>query len=132
MLRRGKVLLVKRGRPPLKGLWSLPGGVLRTGERLRDGVRREVLEETGLEVEPAGVFEVFERIQRDAEGRAEYHYVLVDYLCRVKGGKLSAADDAERAEWVREADLEQYAMTEGTLEVIQRALKKGKRRLLRG
>lgn len=123
---------MRRGRAPLKGYWSLPGGVLRTGERLRDGVRREVLEETGLEVEPSGIFEVFERIQTDAQGRTEYHYVLVDYLCRVKGGELRAADDAENARWVPREELGRYPITEGTLEVIRRAMRKGKRRLLRG
>ncbi|HMD47585.1 MAG TPA: NUDIX hydrolase, partial [Bryobacteraceae bacterium] len=77
-----KILLVERGKEPLKGYWSLPGGILETGERLEDALRREVLEETGLEVEPLSIFEIFERIMPDAAGRAEYHYVLIDYLCR--------------------------------------------------
>jgi ADP-ribose pyrophosphatase YjhB (NUDIX family) len=132
VVKRGKILLVRRGRAPLKGYWSLPGGVLRTGERLRDGVRREVREETGLEVEPLGVFEVFERILADGRGRTRYHYVLVDYLCRVQGGELRAADDAESARWVASKELGRYPMTEGTLEVIRRAMRKGRRKLLRG
>ena len=74
------VLLVKRGGEPLKGWWSIPGGLLETGEKLEDAVRRETLEETGLVVEIAYHFDIFERIMRDAGGRAEYHYVLVDYV----------------------------------------------------
>ncbi len=125
ILQRGKVLLVERGHEPLKGYWSLPGGVLEAGERLEDAIRREVREETGLEVKPLGIFEVFERINRDKDGRAEYHYVLVDYLCRAAGGKLHPADDASRAEWVAEARLPEYRITEGTLEVIRRAFRQG-------
>lgn len=125
ILRRGRVLLVERGREPLKGQWSLPGGVLEAGERLKDGIRREVMEETGLEVEPLGIFEVFERISRDEKGRPEYHYVLVDYLCRVTGGELHPADDVTRAEWVPPARLPEYHITEGTLAVIQKAFRRG-------
>src|SRR5258708_3416272 len=78
--RRGPILLVERGGQPLKGYWSLPGGLVETGETLVEAVRREILEETGLKVEPAKLFEVFERIMRDPQGRAEYHYVLADYV----------------------------------------------------
>jgi len=115
------ILLVERAREPLQGWWSLPGGVLEPGELLRDAVCREVLEETGLIVEPLEVIEIFERIIRDAEGRAEYHYVLVDYLCRVIGGVLAASDDAARAEWFARQDLPKLRITEGTLPVIERA-----------
>ena len=115
------MLLVERAREPLKGWWSLPGGVLETGERLRDGICREVLEETGLVVEPLSVVEIFERILRDAEGRVEYHYVLIDYLCRLTGGALCAADDACNAAWVPRADLTRYRITEGSLPVIEKA-----------
>jgi ADP-ribose pyrophosphatase YjhB (NUDIX family) len=115
------VLLVERGREPLKGWWSLPGGVLETGEFLKDGIRREVLEETGLTVEPVALVEVFERIMRDPEGRAEYHYVLIDYLCRVSGGNACAADDAGSVAWVRREELAALRITEGTLAVIEKA-----------
>ncbi len=76
----GKLLLVERATEPLKGYWSLPGGIVEAGEKLGDGIRREVLEETGLQVEPLSMFEIFERIIPDAEGKPEYHYVLIDYL----------------------------------------------------
>lgn len=115
-----RVLLVERGQAPQKGRWSLPGGLVEIGEHLKDAVRREVREETGLEIEPLSVFEVFERIMRDETGRPEYHYVLIDYLCRVRGGELRAASDARRAVWVSRADLPSYRITEGTLAVIEK------------
>jgi len=117
------VLLVERAKPPLQGYWSLPGGVLETGERLEEGVRREVLEETGLIVKPLRIVEIFERIMRDEAGRVEYHYVLVDYLCRVSGGTLKAQDDVSRAEWVPQPRLARYKITEGTLPVIEKAFR---------
>jgi mutator protein MutT len=118
----GRVLLVERGTEPLKGTWSLPGGVVEAGETLETAVRREVLEETGLEVEPVSRAEVFERIMPGRDGKPEYHYVLIDYLCKVTGGTLAAASDAARAEWVSRAELSSYPMTEGTLAVIDRVL----------
>jgi 8-oxo-dGTP diphosphatase len=116
-----RILLVERGREPLKGYWSLPGGILEVGETLDEAIRREVLEETGLIIEPVQVVEIFERILRDSEGRAEYHYVLVDYLCRVTSGTLAAADDASRAEWFHRDELAALRLTEGTLPVIEKA-----------
>ncbi len=120
---RGRVVLVERGREPHRGAWSLPGGVVEVGESLKEAVRREVREETGLEVEPVSVVEVFERILRDAEGRTEYHYVLIDYLCRPVGGDLKAGDDAARAVWAPRSELAAYRITEGTLGVIDKALR---------
>ena len=118
------LLLVERGKEPLKGYWSLPGGIVETGEKLEEGIRREVREETGLEVEPTSVFEIFERIMPDAEGRPEYHYVLIDYLCRAVGGHLAAASDVSNVAWVPEQNLGQYRLTEGTLAVVERAFAK--------
>lgn len=116
-----RILLVERGREPLKGYWSLPGGVLECGETLKEGIGREVLEETGLVIEASTIVEVFERIMRDAEGKPEYHYVLVDYLCSVTGGTLAAGDDVARAEWFFWPDAKDLALTEGTAPVIEKA-----------
>jgi 8-oxo-dGTP diphosphatase len=99
----GRVLLVRRGREPLKGQWSLPGGLLELGESLTAGVAREVQEETGLTVEPIELIELLDRIHRE-EGRVRYHYVIADYLCRVTGGTLQAASDADDARWVERAE----------------------------
>jgi len=121
IFKRDRILMAQRGKEPLKGWWSLPGGALELGEGLQDAVRREVLEETGLEVEPVKLFEVFERIMRDDSGAPEYHYVLIDYVCRVTGGKLFPGDDVCAVEWVRRRDLGGVQITEGTLAVIERA-----------
>ena len=115
---------MERGKEPLKGCWSLPGGILELGETLAQGVRREVLEETGLHIEPLALFEIFERNMPDASGRPEYHYVLIDYLCRVTGGELRAASDVSAAAWVSQQNLPRYRLTEGTLAVVERAFQK--------
>lgn len=107
----------------MKGLWSLPGGALETGETLEQGVIREVREETGLKVEPVKVLEIFERIIRDADGAAEYHYVLIDYVCRIAGGKLGPGDDVSRVAWVARGELPAYRITPGTLPVIEKGFR---------
>ncbi len=99
----GRVLLVRRGREPLKGQWSLPGGLLELGESLTAGVAREVLEETGLVVEPIELIELLDRIHHQEE-RVRFHYVIADYLCRVTGGTLGAASDADDVRWVERAE----------------------------
>ena len=123
IFRRNYILMVERGGDPLKGWWSIPGGLVETGELLEDAIRREVREETGLEIRPAGMLQIFERIMRDSRGAAEYHYVLVDYICRVRGGMLHAGDDVSRAEWVRRPDLKNLQITEGTLAVIEKGFR---------
>jgi 8-oxo-dGTP diphosphatase len=127
----GRILLAERGGEPLKGYWSLPGGVLEVGEALADGIRREVLEETGLVVEPDGIAEVFERIMRDASGAPEYHYVLVDYFCKVVGGSLCSGDDCSDARWFDLKELPGLLLTEGTLGVIEKTYETYKRRTAR-
>jgi len=128
-----QVLLVRRAHEPLKGEWSLPGGLVELGERLTAAVRREILEETGLRVRVEGIVKTLDRITRDGAGRVKFHYVLVDFLCRVEnapGGakrraKLKAADDAAEACWVRRRDLAKYHLRPATLRVIEKAFHPG-------
>jgi 8-oxo-dGTP diphosphatase len=124
-----KVLLVRRGQEPLKGEWSLPGGALELGETLQQGVVREVLEETGLTVVPDGIVEILDRItQDDLSGQVRYHYVLVDFLCRVAGGTLRGGSDAEEARWVGQEELNEqgcYRLAPLTVQVIEKAFKLG-------
>jgi ADP-ribose pyrophosphatase YjhB (NUDIX family) len=127
ILEGDRVLMAQRGKQPLQGWWSLPGGLLEIGEALADGLRREVREETGLEVRPLGVLEVFERIMRDAAGVPEYHYVLIDYICHAAGGTLRAGDDVCAVEWVRRRDLASLQITEGTPAVIEKAFRDRRR-----
>jgi 8-oxo-dGTP diphosphatase len=103
VVEQGRVLLVQRGTEPAKGKWSIPGGLIDVGESLREAVAREVLEETGLVVEPIELIELLDRIHRDGD-RVRYHYVIADYLCRVVGGTLLAASDADAVRWVERAE----------------------------
>ncbi len=125
----GRVLLVRRGTEPMLGEWTLPGGLVEVGEPLLAGVVREVSEETGLTVEPIELIELLDRVQRDGE-RVRYHYVIADYLCRVLGGQLQAASDAEAVRWVERAEWNSHSALKidpVTVRVIengwQRALK---------
>jgi mutator protein MutT len=117
-----QVLLVKRAHEPLKGAWSLPGGVVELGETLLEALAREVGEETGLDVAIGPVVEVLDRVQRAPDGRVEYHFVIIDYLCRPRGGALACATDAADARWVAAADLARFDVTQKATEVIHRAL----------
>ena len=117
---RDRVLLVQRGNEPLKGWWSLPGGAVEVGERVEDAVCREVLEETNLEVSVVRFGEIFERIMPDAAGEIEYHYVLLDYVCEVRGGSLRAGSDSADVRWFSPEELKELPITSGTLEVVER------------
>ncbi len=130
VIHRNRVLLIRRGGEPLKGEWSIPGGMLELGEELAEGVRREIKEETGLEVEPVEVLDVFDRIMR-VGSRVQYHYVIVDYACRWKRGRLAPGSDVIDARWVRRKDLPQYHLTEKATSVIFKAFRSLKRGQLR-
>ncbi len=118
----GRVLLVRRNKEPARGLWTFPGGAVELGEPVELAVRREVLEETGLEIEVEQVFVVVDRIERDAAGRVRYHYIIVDYLARPLGGSLLAGDDADGAMWASLADLDRLEMTEPARDIARTLL----------
>jgi 8-oxo-dGTP diphosphatase len=121
VIRGGRALLIKRGGPPLQGQWSIPGGTLELGESLQEGVRRELLEETGIEVKVLDLIEVFDRIFRDASGKIQYHFVIVDYLCEALSGEASPASDVTHTAWVTQEDLKAYNLTEAATRVLTRA-----------
>ena len=115
-----RVVLVKRAHPPLQAEWSIPGGVLEVGELVRQAAVREAREETGLTVEPGELLGVYDRVLRSAEKRVQYHYVLIDFLCRRVAGDLAAASDAMEVRWFKEEDLPGLDLAEDTLEVIRK------------
>jgi len=118
-----RVVIVKRGQPPLQGEWSLPGGAVELGETLEEAVVREVLEETGLNVHVSAVVEVVDRVHRLTDGRIEYHYVIVDYLCRCRDDRpLASGSDAADARWVQAAELPTYRVAARAIGVIHKAL----------
>jgi 8-oxo-dGTP diphosphatase len=121
VIRDGRVLLIRRAGPPLQGEWSIPGGLLELGESLDQGVRRELAEETGLEVRVLDLIEVFERVFPDDDGRTKYHFVILDYLCEAVSGEARAASDVTDAAWAQEDELASYSLTPTATRVIKRA-----------
>jgi ADP-ribose pyrophosphatase YjhB (NUDIX family) len=115
-----RVLLVKRAHPPLQAQWSIPGGVLEVGELIREAAVREAREETGLIVEPEDLLGVYDRILRNPEERVQYHYVLIDFLCRRVGGELLAASDAAEVRWFAREELAPLKLAEDTIDVIRK------------
>ena len=111
IIHQSKLLIVKRANEPAKGLWSVPGGVVELGEQLHEALRREVREETGLEVDVERLLDAVDNIVFDAEDRIQYHYVLLDYLCRLRGGALKAADDVHEIQWISLEALQSLPIT---------------------
>jgi mutator protein MutT len=126
VVRDGCVLLARRGRAPSYGLWSLPGGAVELGERVQDAVQREIREECGIEIEVTDVFEVFERLVRDAEGKVQYHYVILDYVATWASGEPGASDEVLETRWVRPEDFRDYEMTKGTADVVLRMIERAR------
>lgn len=124
----GRALLIRRGSEPLRGQWSIPGGMLELGESLQQGVARELLEETGLVVRVLDLIEVFDRVyfdgkdgeQRDARG-PKFHFVIVDYLCERIAGEAIAGSDVTHVSFAREDELEEYGLTETATRVLKKA-----------
>jgi ADP-ribose pyrophosphatase YjhB (NUDIX family) len=121
VLREGKILLVQRATEPLADQWSLPGGVVRLGERLTEAAVREVLEECGLKVQIEGMLETVERIFADEEGRVRYHYVIVDFWARPLGGEAKPSSDAKAVRWVGRGELASLPLTPGLEAILHKA-----------
>ena len=117
-----RVLLIRRGQPPLLGEWSLPGGVLECGETLREAVAREAHEETGLVVETGEMLGVYERVIRDDVKRVRYHYVLIDFLCRAIGGDLKAGSDAADVRWFTRDEIPALNLAYDANDVVRKGL----------
>jgi 8-oxo-dGTP diphosphatase len=124
IIEASRVVLVKRLHPPLQAEWSIPGGVLEVGEMVRDAAIREAQEETGLTVEPGELLGVYDRILLNPEQRVQYHYVLIDFLCRRVAGDLAAASDAADVRWFAREELSALKLAEDTLDVIQKGFAK--------
>jgi len=122
IVHQGAALVVRRATEPLRGQWSIPGGMVELGETLREALAREVLEETGLAVAVGPVLDVFDSIHGEAGQPPRYHYVLIDYLCRPTGGSLCASSDASDARWATEAELDALGLRPLTEQVIRKGL----------
>lgn len=121
VFRGEEVLLVRRGKPPRLGQWSLPGGAQHVGEGAEEAARRELHEETGIEVGPMALALVVDAITRDAEGRAQYHYTIIDFAAAWLAGEARAGDDASEVAWVRPDEFDRYDLTPQTYRAIASA-----------
>ncbi|HEX4424029.1 MAG TPA: NUDIX hydrolase [Terriglobales bacterium] len=124
IIENARVLLIKRGQPPLLGEWSIPGGMLELGETVREAAIREAQEETGLTVEPGELLGVFDRVIRDEGNRVRYHYVLIDFLCRRISGDVLAAGDADDARWFTQEEAAKLPLAKDTAEVVRRGFER--------
>jgi len=118
VIQNGRALLIRRGKEPLSGQWSLPGGTLELGETINEGVCRELREETGLEVRVLELIEVFERIFRDSSNRPQYHFVILDYLCEAAAGTPRPGGDVTDVAFVAPEELNRYSLTEAVTRVL--------------
>jgi 8-oxo-dGTP diphosphatase len=124
IIEENRVVLVKRAHPPLQAQWSIPGGVLEVGELVREAAVREAREETGLIVEPGELLGVYDRVLRDPKQRVQYHYVLIDFLCRRVGGEILAGSDATEVCWFTREGLTALNLAADTQDVIQQGFRK--------
>jgi len=122
VVRDGKALVIKRAHEPRKGEWSLPGGLVELGESLQDAVRREIKEETRLDIDVGPIIETFDRVHHDDQGKIRYHFVIVDFLCWANGGDAVAGSDAEAVAWVTAAEIDDYGINAHAKAVILRGL----------
>lgn len=121
VIKDDQVLLIRRGKPPRPGSLSLPGGAQRVGETVNEGAIREVMEETGIEAHVLGLIDVVDSMTKDAEGRLQFHYTLVDVVCRWVAGEPKADGDAADALWVPLADIPDLELWSETRRIIELA-----------
>jgi 8-oxo-dGTP diphosphatase len=122
VVRGGRALIVKRRHEPRQGEWSLPGGLLHLGESLSDAARREVKEETGLDVYPEAIIETFDRVHRDPDGRIRFHFVIIDFVCESRDGDAVAGSDADAVAWATAGELDAYGVNAHAAAVIKKGL----------
>ena len=122
VVRDGRALIIKRAHEPRKGEWSLPGGLLELGESLPDAIRREIKEETTLDVTVGPIIETFDRVHRDDRGRIRYHFVIIDFVCWPTGGEAMPASDADGVAWVSYKEIDDYAVNAHAKAVIEKGL----------
>lgn len=122
MVHESRVLLVRRGRPPLEGRWSIPGGILEIGETIAEGIERELIEETGVRVRVLQLIEIYEKVMRDEDTRPQYHFVILDYACEFMEGVTQAGGDVTEVKWASEQELDGLALTGAAKRVIRKAL----------
>ena len=125
VLKDDSLLLVKRGNPPNKGCWGVPGGCLELGETLEEGVVREVLEECGIHVKVGELLDYFEVFEKDDRGRVEFHYVILDFLAEHVSGTLKAGGDVTECRFIPLAEIWDYDLTPGVVELLKRMKKRG-------
>ncbi len=121
VFRADAVLLVRRGKPPRIGQWSLPGGAQHLGERAEEAARRELCEEASIEVGPLALAYVFDAINEDEDGRARYHYTIIDFAAHWLAGEACAGDDVSEVAWALPHELARYELTEATHQAIAAA-----------
>jgi 8-oxo-dGTP diphosphatase len=119
VLREGRILLVRRGATPARGLWAIPGGGLRLGETLQEGAEREILEETGIVIRAGAPVFTCDSFEKDGEGRFRFHYVIVDMIADYVSGDAKAADDALEARWISPAEIQNLPATKTTLKLLR-------------
>ena len=128
VIRDERTLLIRRVSAPLEGEWSIPGGMLELGETILEGVQRELLEETAIEVRVLDLIELFERVTGDGAGKTKYHFVILDYLCEAVRGEAQAGSDVTDVAWARESELSEYSLTPTATRVIQKPFELARRR----
>lgn len=120
VIKNDRVLLIKRGVPPSKGLWAIPGGNMKLGETLKETAEREIMEETGIAIEAGDPIYAFDFMERDDEGTIAYHYVVVDLLADYIGGEPHGADDALEARWCTWEELKNLPVSKNTLALLRK------------